>query len=100
MRSQEEEVEAVGASAQVLCCASPHFLAPATLSSAGSLGEEGRPRRVCYPSRGQLRVSHTTLKNPPWVIPPFSTFRIVILSSFVFEEYEVSGALLASHLNI
>ena len=99
MRSQEEEVEAVGASAQVLCCASPRFLAPATLSSAGSV-EEGGPRRVCYPSRGQLRVSHTTLKNPPWVIPPFSTFRIVILSSFVFEEHEMSGALLASHLNI
>ena len=69
-------------------------------SFISGIGEEGGPRRVCYPSRGQLRVSHTTLKNPPSVIPPFSTFRIVILSSFVFEEHEMSGALLASHLNI
>ena len=55
---------------------------------------------MCYPSRGQPeRFTHHS--QEPRVIPLFSTFRIAILSSFVFDEHEVSGgALLASHLKI
>ena len=54
------------------------------------------PPCVLPKSGSAPRFTHHS-QEPCWVIPPFSTFRIVI---FVFEEHEVSGALLASHLNI